>query len=152
MQRNEGIIDRVIRAVVGLILLGVGVFVFQATPIALWVLALLGLVLMVSGALGFCPLYRLFRFSTIPRQTYNRDAPPSRPWATANVDRDDNRIRSWGRSESRSARYRQDTAGRSAERKRIDSTRRSGAAEWGTSAEARAASNRTMYRSGSKKR
>jgi hypothetical protein len=133
MLRNEGWVDRIIRASVGLILLGVGAIFLQGQVVFLWVLVVVGLILMVSGGLGFCPLYRLFRFSTIQKPSYLRDAPPSRPWAYTNADLIDSRVQSWGKSESRSAVYRrQDTGHRTA---------------WGTGSEARAESNRTMYRS-----
>jgi hypothetical protein len=135
MLRNEGWIDRIIRAVVGLVLVGVGAIFLQGQVVFLWVLVVVGLILMVSGALGFCPLYRLFRFSTIHKPQYYRDAPPSRPWAYTNTDMVDSRVRGWGKSESRSAMFRSDNTGRGS--------------GWGTNAEARAEGNRTMYRSNS---
>ncbi len=59
---NEGNIDRAARVVVGLGLLAM-VFVGPHTP---W--GYLGLVPLATGALGFCPLYRLFGLSTCPAQ------------------------------------------------------------------------------------
>lgn len=56
--RNLGIIDRVVRVAVGVLLLAV-VFVGPKT----W-LGLVGLVPLVTGVVGTCPLYRLFGFST----------------------------------------------------------------------------------------
>ncbi len=55
---NEGTVDRAIRVVVGLVLLSL-VFVGPATP---W--GLVGLVPLLTGIVGFCPLYRLFGIDT----------------------------------------------------------------------------------------
>ena len=57
---NEHPIERVLRVVLGLGLLSL-VFV---GPQTLW--GLVGLVLVLTGALGSCPLYTLFGFSTCP--------------------------------------------------------------------------------------
>ena len=63
MKVNESTTDRVIRAVLGAVLLLLGVFVVKGT----WgiVLDVLGVVLLVTAAIGFCLLYRIFgNFST----------------------------------------------------------------------------------------
>jgi len=59
---NEGSIDRAARVVVGLGLLAM-VFVGPHTPWG-WI----GLVPLATGAIGFCPLYRVFGWSTCPAQ------------------------------------------------------------------------------------
>ena len=53
MTRNEGTVDRALRVMVGLVLLML-VFVGPQTPLG-W----LGLVPLLTGVAGFCPLYRL---------------------------------------------------------------------------------------------
>ena len=58
--RNEHGIERVLRVVVGLVLLAL-VVVGPKTP---W--GLLGLVPLVTGLAGSCPLYTLFGLSTCP--------------------------------------------------------------------------------------
>jgi len=60
MPRNEGTIDRVLRVIVGLLVLSL-VFVGPQTPLA-W----LGLVPLVTGLVGFCPAYALFGIRTCP--------------------------------------------------------------------------------------
>ena len=65
---NEHPIDRVVR-----IVLGVGLFAFVVTSsvAALWlcVVAFVGAVLIATGIVGFCPLYRILGVSTLrPRQ------------------------------------------------------------------------------------
>lgn len=60
MTRNEGTIDRALRIILGIVLLAL-VFVGPQTPWG-WV----GLVPLLTGLVGFCPLYRVFGFSTCP--------------------------------------------------------------------------------------
>lgn len=58
--RNEGAVDRVARVVLGAGLVSL-VFVGPQTPLG-W----LGVIFIVTGAIGSCPLYRVFGFSTCP--------------------------------------------------------------------------------------
>lgn len=60
--RNEHTIERVVRVVLGIVILSL-VFVGPAT---LW--GLLGVVPLLTGLLGSCPLYTLFGISTCKRQ------------------------------------------------------------------------------------
>jgi len=60
---TEHPIERVLRVVVGLVLLSL-VFVGPKTPWG-WI----GLVLLLTGATGLCPLYTLLGISTCPRKT-----------------------------------------------------------------------------------
>ncbi len=55
---NEGLADRVIRIAVGLFVLSLA-FVGPQTP---W--GYLGLVPLITGLVGFCPLYRLLGLNT----------------------------------------------------------------------------------------
>jgi hypothetical protein len=57
---NEGTADRVIRVVIGLGLLSI-VFVGPQTPWG-WI----GVVPLLTGIVGFCPLYAILRLSTAP--------------------------------------------------------------------------------------
>lgn len=64
MKVNEGTIDRVIRAILGVVLLYVGFFILAGTTLGI-VLDVLGVIAVVTAATGFCLLYRLFGdFST----------------------------------------------------------------------------------------
>lgn len=65
MKTNEGKLDRIIRIVVGLGLLSL-VFV---GPQTLW--GLVGLVPLLTGAIGFCPLYKVLGFNTCPLTAKN---------------------------------------------------------------------------------
>lgn len=60
MPKNEGGLDRVLRVIAGLAVLSLA-FVGPKTP---W--AYLGLVPLLTGALGFCPLYTLLGVNTCP--------------------------------------------------------------------------------------
>lgn len=60
LPRNEGAADRIARVVVGLAVLSM-VFV---GPKSLW--GLLGLVPLITGLVGSCPLYTLAGMSTCP--------------------------------------------------------------------------------------
>ncbi|MBN8291373.1 DUF2892 domain-containing protein [Rhodobacter sp. NTK016B] len=61
--RNEGGLDRALRVIVGLALIA-GFFVFPEAPYR-WAF-LLGLVPLVTGLVGTCPLYSLLRINTCP--------------------------------------------------------------------------------------
>lgn len=56
--RNEGTVDRVVRVLAGLVLVSL-VFVGPQTPWG-WI----GVVPIVTGALGTCPVYSLFGINT----------------------------------------------------------------------------------------
>ena len=58
MSPNEGNVDRLVRIVIGIVLLAL-VFVGPKT----W-LGLIGLVPLATGIVGYCPLYRLLGIQT----------------------------------------------------------------------------------------
>jgi hypothetical protein len=58
MPRNEGTLDRALRIIAGLVLIAL-VFVGPQTAWG-WV----GLVPLVTGLVGYCPLYRVFGINT----------------------------------------------------------------------------------------
>lgn len=60
MIRNEGTLDRALRVVVGLVLLSL-VFIGPKTA---W--GLIGVVPLLTGALGYCPLYQVLGLNTCP--------------------------------------------------------------------------------------
>ncbi len=63
MEKNEGNVDRVIRIVAGLALIAYALFMPSA-PLAMF--AWIGVIPLVTGLIGWCPLYRIFGFSTCP--------------------------------------------------------------------------------------
>lgn len=60
MKANEGAIDRVLRVLVGLGLISL-VFVGPKTPLG-WI----GVVPLLTGLVGFCPLYAVLGIRTCP--------------------------------------------------------------------------------------
>jgi hypothetical protein len=60
MKSNVGGIDRILRLVLGLVLVGLAL----AGTLGPW--AWIGVVPLVTGALGTCPLYTMLGFSTCP--------------------------------------------------------------------------------------
>ncbi|MDP3277151.1 MAG: DUF2892 domain-containing protein [Deltaproteobacteria bacterium] len=60
MKTNEASWDRIVRVVLGLALLSLTV----VGPHTWW--GLVGLVPLLTGLVGFCPLYRVFGMSTCP--------------------------------------------------------------------------------------
>jgi hypothetical protein len=70
MSRNVGTLERVLRVVLGLVILGL----YGATEAPLKYVTLLGLIPLGTGLLGSCPIYTLFGYST-----YKGGAPAPRP-------------------------------------------------------------------------
>ncbi|WP_373071915.1 DUF2892 domain-containing protein [Sulfurimonas sp.] len=55
---NTGKIDRIIRIVVGVALIAYGLLADMT------LLSLIGLIPLITGAVGFCPLYSIFKIDT----------------------------------------------------------------------------------------
>ncbi|MDO6589918.1 DUF2892 domain-containing protein [Loktanella sp. D2R18] len=67
MTANVGTIDRLLRIIIGAILLGLpfmsGLAIFESTTVtAIAVIA--GIVMLATSAMRFCPLYRIFGLRT----------------------------------------------------------------------------------------
>jgi len=63
LKNNVGGLDRAVRVIAGLVLLGL----FFAYPEASWrYFALIGVIPLFTGLFGTCPLYSLFGLSTCP--------------------------------------------------------------------------------------
>jgi len=66
MKQNESNVDRIIRVVFGIVLLFLGFGGALSGTLAI-VADVLGFVLLLTGAVGFCPLYTFFKFSTLKK-------------------------------------------------------------------------------------
>jgi len=64
MKKNESSADRIIRAVVGLILLLIAYYSIGLLSIILYIL---GAIAIITAVTGFCALYKLFNISTIKK-------------------------------------------------------------------------------------
>ena len=60
METNEGKLDRVIRVILGLVLLSL----VMIGPQTMW--GLVGIIPLMTGVAGFCPLYKLLGLKTCP--------------------------------------------------------------------------------------
>jgi hypothetical protein len=63
IKTNEGILDRIIRVVLGIVLLVLGAG-HLGGAVLMWVFYILGAILLVTGIVGFCPLYTLLKINT----------------------------------------------------------------------------------------
>ena len=72
MTINIGTPDRLVRLAAGLLLVAapfITGWALFANPLWTWLSVLVGLVLAVTGAVRFCPLYALFKLSTARSNT-----------------------------------------------------------------------------------
>ena len=60
MKTNEGNLDRVLRIVAGLVLIGLA----ATGTVGMW--GYIGVVPLLTGAVGFCPLYSVLGLNTCP--------------------------------------------------------------------------------------
>lgn len=69
MTVNEGTLDRTVRAVVGVVLVAAWLLGWLTGTLAV-VLGIVGIVLLATAAVGFCPMYRLLGMNTcaVPRR------------------------------------------------------------------------------------
>ena len=65
--KNVGMIDRVIRVILGIILLYLFVVNMVAAPWS-YLVALIGLILLVTGVIGTCPLYSMLGMNTLSKK------------------------------------------------------------------------------------
>jgi hypothetical protein len=64
MKRNTGNIDRVIRAILGLILIALAAT--GTVGVWGWIGIVIGIVLLLTAIFGFCPAYAIFGMNTCP--------------------------------------------------------------------------------------
>jgi hypothetical protein len=73
MSKNVGPADRIIRLILGVLFAGVA---FTAAGVWAWAAGIVAVIALVTGAIGFCPLYALLRINTNAKAL--RRAPESR--------------------------------------------------------------------------
>jgi hypothetical protein len=66
-EKNVGTIDRVVRIIVGIAFLAGFALNMVAAPLS-YLVALVGLIALVTGAIGTCPAYSVLGISTIGKQ------------------------------------------------------------------------------------
>jgi hypothetical protein len=72
MKANIGTVDRVVRVIAGLVIIGVGV-AYRSW----W--GLIGLLPLLTAAIRYCPAYVPFGIRTCPRDAEKTPAPPAGP-------------------------------------------------------------------------
>ncbi|RIV23112.1 DUF2892 domain-containing protein [Alicyclobacillaceae bacterium I2511] len=65
--KNVGVLDRILRIFIGLVLLSVLIFAHGSVRY----IGLIGLVPLLTAAIGVCPLYRLFGIRTCPLRDHS---------------------------------------------------------------------------------
>ncbi len=75
-KRNEGILDRIVRVTLGLMLTPIGLFVLGGLhgQVAGLVFTVLGAIALITGVTGICPTYNLFGIDTLnmEKQAFGR--------------------------------------------------------------------------------
>jgi len=64
MTNNVGMIDRVLRALIGIAALVAAVGFGLFTGWMVWAAAAIGVIMLGTAAMGFCPIYRLLGINT----------------------------------------------------------------------------------------
>lgn len=67
LNQNVGTLDRIARLGLGAVLGVVFLAGFVATPLS-WLVGVLSVIMLATGALGFCPIYRVVGVRTCPIQ------------------------------------------------------------------------------------
>lgn len=67
MKPNIGNTDRIVRAVLGLALILIGLLVPMSSTALQIILLVLGVILVVTAAIRFCPLYVPFKLNTLKK-------------------------------------------------------------------------------------
>jgi hypothetical protein len=67
MSANEGVIDRALRITIGIVALVAGLAVGVGSVVGIVLLAVAAIMLL-TGVVGFCPLYTIFRINTTGRR------------------------------------------------------------------------------------
>lgn len=63
MITNQGSFERTVRVIIGLILVWVALYKAM-NPAWLWFLAIAGLIMIVTGLSGYCPVWQLLKINT----------------------------------------------------------------------------------------
>jgi uncharacterized membrane protein HdeD (DUF308 family) len=69
MKKNVGMVDRIIRIILGIILIGLGLY-FQGSwgLTVMIVLIVVGLIALITGIIGYCGIYSIFKISTLKKK------------------------------------------------------------------------------------
>jgi hypothetical protein len=65
---NEGTVDRVIRVILGFILIYTGAIQMGLSGVLAYIVLLIGLILLISGIIGYCGLYTVIGINTLKKK------------------------------------------------------------------------------------
>jgi hypothetical protein len=68
MSTNEGVVDRALRVTVGIVALVAGLALGVGSVVGI-VLLVVAAIMLLTGVVGFCPLYTIFRINTAGRRS-----------------------------------------------------------------------------------
>lgn len=71
MTCNVGGVERPVRIIVGIVLLGIGAFA-ELPPLGVGVALVVGTIMLATGAVGFCPAWTLLGINTCPAGNVKR--------------------------------------------------------------------------------
>ena len=69
MKKNEGTADRIIRVILGFILIYIGVMQMGLSGALAYIVVLVGLILLITGTIGYCGLYTAIGINTLKKKT-----------------------------------------------------------------------------------
>ncbi|KAF5421939.1 MAG: Protein of unknown function (DUF2892) [Candidatus Methanocomedens sp.] len=69
MKKNEGTADRVIRVILGFILIYIGAIQMGLSDVLAYIVVLVGIILLITGTTGFCGLYTVIGINTLKKKT-----------------------------------------------------------------------------------
>lgn len=69
MKKNEGTADRVIRVILGFILIYIGAIQMGLSGVQAYIVVLVGIILLITGTTGFCGLYTVIGINTLKKKT-----------------------------------------------------------------------------------
>ncbi|MDQ7063436.1 MAG: DUF2892 domain-containing protein [candidate division KSB1 bacterium] len=72
MKANVGGMDRVIRAILGIVLLALGIWVFH--NVLQWVAIVIGAILLITALVSFCPIWSLLKINTAKKEAEGKAA------------------------------------------------------------------------------
>ena len=69
MEINEGTADRVIRVILGFILIYIGAIQMGLSGVLAYIVVLVGIILLITGIIGHCGLYTVIGINTLKKKT-----------------------------------------------------------------------------------
>ncbi len=72
MKANVGGMDRIVRAILGIVLLALGIWALQ--NVLQWVAIIVGAILLITALVSFCPIWSLLKINTAKKEAEGKAA------------------------------------------------------------------------------